>query len=502
MVGDESSGKCTCASLFEPAALSAEDHRGFRLLLPHWDTIRYFNRPSVREVKRMLGKVELSAITEDVVRVARGSMASSPYVPSRQQFDASSVDSHPSSNEKQARNLAIGDKDNENEPLRSGSPEICTPHGARSVAIIFGVSQYIKGLAVTAAYHPEDDPLLFYRASGFLDTPLHSVLFSTVPGATVAVQQSIEALLKGSVADGMAALQAAEQAIGFSSPQRHCRDFFTYMDLGRVFARTRGALQRGDSGHNGMCVSAMQQWMTGDLQRSALTCLIAQHLFDYPLAIPQQPFYGTIKDALIRHVFGERLHDNGTNSSVSSSQSSSSTSTREAHLTFPKRHVSLKQLVDKEFTLDIRDEITFGVSGYDLVIGKFSYSQMRVARQLCTVDGDGCLVHDQLTDILHIYSGLLATPDSVKLAFRLGIIDCDHYTTIKHLLPVCRGDVHSTAGAQYAHLSRQFFHWTFRLKTDFTNSLTHDAFSVLVTITAIILSFTGIISVVQNFVPK
>ncbi|KAI8068739.1 hypothetical protein BC940DRAFT_366916 [Gongronella butleri] len=108
-------------------------------------------------------------------------------------------------------------------------------------------------------------------------------------------------------------------------------------------------------------------------------------------------------------------------------------------------------------------------------------------------------------DMLFIYGNLCGTTRSFKLAIEMGIIDYDDFSafqnaTIHYSQYLCAEAVTSQHGYEYAKLCRDFYSWRQRIKLDFSNSLTRDAFAVLVTITALIVSLTGVIQVIQGFV--
>ncbi|KAI8575065.1 hypothetical protein K450DRAFT_284651 [Umbelopsis ramanniana AG] len=128
---------------------------------------------------------------------------------------------------------------------------------------------------------------------------------------------------------------------------------------------------------------------------------------------------------------------------------------------------------------------------------------MRVAQQLAanTVADNVPPNPEQqaMVDVMKIYSALCSTPDSFTLARELGITDCEEFMAMKNALHTWEYFFASEAGKSYAKLCEEYHSWRYRLATDFSLSLTQNAFALLVTIAATIISFTGIIQVVQCF---
>ncbi|KAI8068520.1 hypothetical protein BC940DRAFT_353472 [Gongronella butleri] len=205
---------------------------------------------------------------------------------------------------------------------------------------------------------------------------------------------------------------------------------------------------------------------------------------EIPLEIPLDH---TIKDAVALFVFGKSETRN---------------------ITFPKRTVTLEELVEKGYTVDLFERHPmFSVNNHKITIGKFSYRHMLIALCLCPVkksDESFTIPQTPVYQLLCIYACLCSTPVSFKLAVDMGIIDYDNFTAVKRVLTThdgwcCSDAVTSQHGYEYAKLCRTFYGWRQRIKRDFSNSLTRDAFALLVTMTALIVSFTGIISVAQAF---
>ncbi|KAI8064533.1 FAD linked oxidase [Gongronella butleri] len=110
-----------------------------------------------------------------------------------------------------------------------------------------------------------------------------------------------------------------------------------------------------------------------------------------------------------------------------------------------------------------------------------------------------------INDTLRIYRNLLDTPESFKLAVGLGIItDYESFSDLHGDFSYfeghcCFDNVTSGSGCNYVLFCRDFYSWRQLIERDFVDSLTRDAFAVLVTATTLIVSFSGTIQKLNGY---
>ncbi|KAI8068521.1 hypothetical protein BC940DRAFT_299296 [Gongronella butleri] len=427
----------TC--IFDPdIILLPSQQEGFRLLFPDWGEKSILDRPTIIEMQRMLKGVDLTKITKRSVILADYALTPSPNAPSTQkdstryrEYSRIPLDAQPGP-------TSWGTMD-----TKTNGRAFEARQGQKvTVNDIIGVAQYLKGCIATSKGNFYGD-----NATGLLATRLTDIQFAFVPNERETLKESLCKAQSGGVQDNMDAAEAILVAVDFQhyddgddSGGFVSRAGFYNIDFARNYIMFEDyKLEDAD-------IKTVENWLSGSIQSCVLCEIIARHLFGYSgYERDQIALDGTIKDAVVLSLFGR---------------------SKPRKLTFPKRKVTLEELIAKGYNIDIYDIPMFSVNDdHKVSIGKFSYTQMCIT--LCLWpdrDLGDTYVPCPMQDLLRIYAGLFSTPSSFKLAVDMGIIDYDNFTAVKRALTDysirCASDaVTSQHGYEYAKLCYDFHSW-------------------------------------------
>ncbi|KAI8063159.1 hypothetical protein BC940DRAFT_307716 [Gongronella butleri] len=475
--------------LFDPALLSPNQQRGFRLLFPGWHDSTIFDRKTVGKMIEMLKDVDLTVITPKSVLIADVALTPSSDAPSAerdwktlQTFSRVDADNDDASS---ASTMGSSSSDEKGErAFRSRH------HGKVTLQEIVGAVQYLKGIIVSE----QSLGGMFYLFNcGLLATRLADLEFIFEDNEQSALERYLGDVRRAnSQAKVVTAVSGILSTIGF---QQNALFFvcagFNHLDF---FANKTAIAEYMQGLHDQDGFSAWKNWTDQDVrlvqiwrkgnvvQPIALCNLIAYALLGkiMPYTLDQEiDMTRTIAETIGFSIYGQA---------------------KQYNVKFPERMVTLQELKEKGYSVQIGG--SFLVRGHLIIMPELSRSRMCVMLRLCqkTDQGPPCPIND----MLRIVDGLLATPESFKLAVELGVTDYDNYLEFERILYFyrqmsCFDEVASEVGYEFAMLSRKFYSWHQRIKHDFVRSLTRDAFAVLVTVAALVVSFTGIIQVVQGF---
>ncbi|KAI8072270.1 hypothetical protein BC940DRAFT_137784 [Gongronella butleri] len=476
--------------LFDPALLSPGQRPGFHLLFPNWHKTTVLDRPTIGEMRIMLKDLDLTIISPKSVFIADMALTPSPDTPSSkrdmtllQEFafqscahsDACSAPAMSSSESKDVRAFQ-------------------GRHGKVTLQEILGAVQYIKGIISNDQFAPT--MVLFH--GGLMATRLEDLQFIFEEDEQAVLELSLKKVRRAKtqeevvavVTDILSTVKYKQNWLffnlaGFTRLNRVANMSLKWEFLDPdVFEGEKRSMWRSWSDEDHCLV---QNWQTGiAIQAAALCNLIAYGLFGHWILITckELDMSKTIAETISFSIFGPMNKYN---------------------IKFPGRLVTLKELLDKGYRVRFQAQEHFSVKNQKINIAKIGRTDMALMLRLAQrkTQGAPCPIND----MIHIYSGLIDTLESFKLAIELGITDYEDFGDLKNDFEYfeeycCFDEVVSEHGYNYALLCRDFYSWRQRIKRDFTNSLTRDAFAVLVTAAALIVSFSGIIQVVQGFTSK
>ncbi|KAI8063158.1 hypothetical protein BC940DRAFT_369858 [Gongronella butleri] len=476
--------------LFDPALLSPNQQRGFHLLFPGWHESTIFDRKTVGEMIKMLKDIDLTVITPKSVLIADVALTPSSDSPSAeydwdtlQTFSRVDVDSDDASS-----SSTMGSSSSDEKCERAFRSR---HHGKVTLQEIIGAVNYLKGIIVS------EQTLAFkfhLFNCGLLATRLADLEFVFEDNEQSVLERYIGDVRRAnSQAKVVTAMNDILSTIGFQQNKQFfaCASF-THLSY---FANKTAIDEYIDGLHDQNGFSAWTNWTDHDIrlvqtwrkgnvvQPIALCNLIANAFFGKVMAytLDQEiDLTRTIAETIAFSIYGQA---------------------KQYNVKFPERLVTLHELKEKGYSVQL--DQSFAVMGEMIYMPKLSRSNMCVMMRLCQKTGQGSPC--PINDMLRIAVGLLGTPESFRLAVELGFTDYDDYIEFQTILLYVFRDmgsfdeITSDSGYEYAMLSRKFYSWHQRIKHDFIRSLTRDAFAVLVTVAALVVSFTGIIQVVQGF---
>ncbi|KAI8071668.1 hypothetical protein BC940DRAFT_293397 [Gongronella butleri] len=461
--------------IFDPdIILLPSEQEGFHLLFPNWHETSFFKRPTIRDMTRMLKDVDLDRITKRSVIIADYTLTPLPYAPSTKNdtthFRAYSCVPF----EAQSCPMPLDSTD-----TTMNARTFESRQGQLTVKDIIGAVHYLKGLIATSQDWPLHNPCKV----GLMATRLGDVHFNFRTNERKVLKDSLCKAASGGALEIKEAADAILAAVGFSDDDNYNYNLDNLLDCFSSWNH----LKRNElvpENYKTDAVERVEDWLKGDMQRLLLCRDISLQLFGHTqieTMSKQVSLNTTIMDVVVLELFGQP---------------------KEHKVPLPKHAVTLEELIGKGYIVDVYNSVGFSVRGRRIRIGQLNLTQMRAIACFCDFN---LSEPSPAKELLGIYFNLCSTPSSFKLAIDMGILDYDNFTEVKTVL-FCGCNLiyftHMTSphGYEYIMLCNEFLSWRQRIKRDFSNSLTRDAFALLVTMTALIVSFTGIIQVVQGFV--
>lgn len=449
---------------FDPSILSAPERRGFDLLYPDWDNIPTFSKPTYSELKVKLKTVDLAYVTEDAENIATS------YV----------------------NEIVVGNVQCAEMLLReiqshySNESDMCILTNRFSINIVSNDYNNINILINDSVYD-------LYKLAKSIGETMKALSNSPINVFRMDFKF----------------LDAMPTQIIVNFPEKHFKrlqDIYNILnnDYENIDSLAREVLNILNltfeslmhTNLAGICIKCDEKdfkmdsvEMANDLKLSISEILLGNLFWQSFIGVLSTSIMGhairsqpcilggvSIRSKLVENIFGKYVP-----------------------YTFkpPVRHVSLKELYDKGIKIHLGGKSAKVEFNKDsIMIGPLNVCQVETFLRAMVFEGQSVIDSN-----FAIYYGLLNDPESFKLASTLGIVEGDYFDYValgfgmKNL-----ADNHSNKEYKaYVDMSNQFYTWHERLKRDFLLSFTRDAFSLMISIAAVVISLTGIIQAVKAF---
>lgn len=151
---------------------------------------------------------------------------------------------------------------------------------------------------------------------------------------------------------------------------------------------------------------------------------------------------------------------------------------------------TFSDFVKKDFIININEKPGISYKNKILIIGRLDKKDICILNKLAN-DYSIYKYHNEFSNILWFYGTLFKTPDSFRLGCEYGIIsNCDY--KIIHII--------TNYNNTYFYLQKDYYSFRKSFIRDFKIQYFYNSFALVFTLIALLISFTGIIQVIQGFV--
>lgn len=170
---------------------------------------------------------------------------------------------------------------------------------------------------------------------------------------------------------------------------------------------------------------------------------------------------------------------------------------------------TFSELLKKDFRINVDKKFNINYDGKTIIVGRLNKKNICVLNQLAidSVEIKNNLIfnrNNEFTSILWFYYTLFRTPESFKLGCEYNIItDCNYEEFIglthNYSTPF---DIITNYNIIYFYLQKDYYSFKKSFSRDFKIQYFYNSFALSATFLALLISFTGIIQVIQGFLNK